>query len=178
MKSLPLMLYWSLDRCPVCRSYADQWGEDGWVYDPRTARFIAFTIDRKNQSDGVIAEKTRAEFARDVLPGARAALREWFDSFSVYRTDTEELVLFRDTGKVARYRLEGVDEDAHGRPRYPVTRLPAEALRVQAPPALRAWLEAAMRSDCGSSRDIVSVLPPGAADVGPISQPPERTEDP
>jgi len=147
MPSLPLPLFWSLSRCPQHLFYEDQWGEHGWVYDPRRARYCCYDIDRKGQHDSVSAEETRASFTERVLPRAGAPLRAWFGSFQSFRTDDEELIAYTDRDEVHRFGLGALGEDAYGRPVYPVEVVDFDAvLRGQAlSPAQRSWLQSVAR---------------------------------
>ncbi|MEL6341828.1 MAG: hypothetical protein AAFV53_01760 [Myxococcota bacterium] len=142
--TLPLELFWNLSRFPQHLFYADQWGEHGWVYDPRAARYCLYDIDRKDQYDQVHAMLSRDEFIAQRLPEASAALRDWFCSFHCFPTPEEVFVVYPDSGAVRRYGLGEPSMDAAGRPEVPLMRTDiATTLRDPAlQPALRAWLSA------------------------------------
>ncbi len=73
MQEIPGALFFNLDRCPIIRFDADQWGESGWVYNPMDARLYYFNIDRKNSYDWVSASRSIEEFEK--TRAARIAVR-------------------------------------------------------------------------------------------------------
>ena len=78
MPGLSARIYQNLGRYPVFSLSADQWQEEGWVYDPETERLLKYYIDRKDQYDRVYSDLNRAECARQVLPSAAPELQDWF----------------------------------------------------------------------------------------------------
>jgi hypothetical protein len=142
MTSIPIPLFCNLDRYPIFRFHADQWGELGWVYDPHSDRYLYYTIDRKDQHDSILGEKTRAAFTAGVLPDADEPLRSWFASFVPFLRVEEAIVLYPDLDEVRRYSLGPMGTDAYQRPLQAVETQSAAALHAEAEPALQQWLEA------------------------------------
>ena len=102
---IPTPIFCNLARYPVHRFRANQWGEAGWVYDPRDRLYYRYEIDRKDQHDRVDEIRTREQFEAIVMPRTSDAVRAWFRGFECLRADNAEYVFWRESGALKRYAL-------------------------------------------------------------------------
>jgi hypothetical protein len=127
MPALPLALFCNLSSYPLFRYRADQWSEEGWVYDPRSDRYIRYYIDRKDQYDVLEEALSRAEFIARVLPIAPERLAAWFESFTVARTGSDTYIR-ASNGTIVRFSLGALEAGVNGMPRELTEEVSLEAL--------------------------------------------------